>query len=190
MNHETVDLDDPMGRKQWAAMLGAVCSPSFPADAVEALTDMLPLLMGWGDQYFTARTIREIGMMKRRQSCPSLDEINRVFGEQMRGSLPVAVRMGTDTFPALPAPQTREPTEAEVAHVAARVAEAKAFLAIPDASMRLEEKVRPLHLTKLQLALTERSRGVPAAQMRPDLRAALEQHGAQSSDDFGLPVPE
>jgi hypothetical protein len=69
-----------MNRREWATALGAVCSPSFPADGAEALVDMLPLLGDFPDRAFNQETINLIGRMRRRQSIPALDEVSAGLG--------------------------------------------------------------------------------------------------------------
>lgn len=173
MNH-----DAQIDRRQWASMLGSVCSPSFPADAVEAITDMLPLLAEWGPEFFTVRTVQEIGTAKRRQSCPSLDEITAAFAKQRLNAIPTAVRMGASHLPALPAPATREPTQSEADYVAARVAEAKAILAEAGAKCdiatgRGAESVKARHLSPAHLeAVRANNPSVQAARRAQDARAA------------------
>ena len=77
-----------MTRREWAAVLGSVCSPSFPAEAVEALVDMLALLTDFPDAAFNAETVNAIGRSKRRQAIPSLDEVSRILGDWCRDHLP------------------------------------------------------------------------------------------------------
>lgn len=160
-----------MTRRQWATMLGSVCSPSFPQEGVEALVDMLPLLAKFDDSFFTVETIDLVGSTKHRQSIPSLAEITAVFAKMRSDRLPVQVRMGASpSVPQLEAPSFK-PTEAECARVDEQVAALKQeFARLPDGK---EIKIEPKYLTKLQLALS-----VDAATLasRPDYRDALEMH--------------
>jgi hypothetical protein len=158
--------DAPMNRRQWAMMLGSVCSPSFPADAIAAIVDMLPMLAKWGPEFFTQRTVEDIATAERRQACPGLGDITAVFAQRRREALPVTLRMGASISPALPAPEAREATPEEIAHVTERVAQAKAILAEAGArraaaSGRGEAKINPRHLTGDHLAQARRAAGIP-----------------------------
>ena len=140
----------PIPRRQWAAMLGSVCSPSFPADAIEALTEMLFMLASWPDDFFTLQTVHDIATAKRRQSCPALDEITAVFSKIRLERLPENVRMGY--VPAIPAPEA--PREAPE-HRAAAVQRAQAVIAElkSKAEMKIADQARidPKYLTPQQL---------------------------------------
>jgi hypothetical protein len=85
-----------MTRREWAVSLGTVCSPSFPADAVEAIVDMLPLLTDFSDAAFCADTVNLIGRMRRRQAIPALDEISAMLGVWQKERLPPAQRHGAN----------------------------------------------------------------------------------------------
>ena len=61
-------------KQKWAILLGGMVSPSFPGDAIEAITDMLPLF-DFPDEAFCTESAKAVARAKRRQPCPSFDEI-------------------------------------------------------------------------------------------------------------------
>lgn len=68
------------------------------------------------------------------------------------------------------------PTEYEIQRITGIVDDMKAKAAPGPAT---KSKVRPAYVSKLDLALAEQRRGVPMERMRPDWRAALQQHLAE-----------
>jgi hypothetical protein len=160
-----------MTRREWATMLGTVCSPSFPADAVEAMVDMLPLLKDFPDRAFNADTVNLIGRMRRRQSCPALDEVSAGLSTWCRETLPPGQRLGAnpDTVRIGHEPPKPDPKEK------ARVGEGLVLLAAEikrEISNNLPESApKAHHLSKLQLA---RSASAKVLALRPDLREVLE----------------
>lgn len=171
---DRTNLNAPMDRRAWAGTLGAICSPSFPADAIEALVDMLPLLSDWSDEYFTIRTVKAVAGSKRRQSTPSYDEICAVFSAHRLNLMSPAQRLGYEPPRWIghePVSDTPEAREAALARGREAVAalKAEAQQRMPDAG-----QIAPLYLDKLTLA-----RSCPPAvlAMRPDLQAALAMAG-------------
>jgi hypothetical protein len=160
-----------MTRREWAAMLGSVCSPSFPSDGVEALVDMLPLLQKYDDSFFTGETIELVGSAKRRQSIPSLDEITAVFAKLRHDRLPIQARMGgsvsmrqiVQQF----VPDSDEVRAATLAKAEALIAELRGDAPIKPGP----SNIKPAYFTKLQMAL---SASPSVLALRPDLRAALD----------------
>ena len=163
-----------MNRREWAIMLGSICSPAFPKEAVEALVDMLPLLAEWPDDYFTAETMKDVALAKRRQSTPAYDEIVGVFAALRRDNLPVHIRMGgSSKMPAI-VEQFVPATEAEKQRVAQLLAEESVRLnASAAAKMAPEQRVKPNYLYGVTLAKMRQSAGIP---LSPDLQAALNSH--------------
>jgi hypothetical protein len=141
-----------MTRREWATTLGTVCSPSFPADAVEAMVDMLPLLKDFPDRAFNSDTINLIGRMRRRQSCPALDEVSAGLSTWCREHLPPDQRMGANPQTARIAHQPTPPDPGEKA----RIGEALALLAenMRQAAYAKSQRpeVKPAYLTGDALA--------------------------------------
>jgi hypothetical protein len=166
-----------MTRREWATMLGMVCSPSFPAEGVEALVDMLPLLQKYDDSFFTAQTVELVGSAKRRQSIPSLDEITAIFAKLRNDRLPIQQRMGgavsvaqiTRQF----VPDSDDVKAATLAKAEALIADLSADA---PAARTAKPEIEPRYFTKLQLALAA---APEVLAIRPDLRAALEEHRRQ-----------
>lgn len=149
-----------MTRREWAIMLGTVCSPSFPADAVEAMVDMLPLLKDFPDRAFNADTINLIGRMRRRQSCPALDEVSAGLSTWCREKLPPDQRMGANPTTAR---ITQEPAPFDP-DAKARIGEALELLAqeFREKSAAKAEKpqVKPAYLTGEHLAAVRATYGI------------------------------
>lgn len=77
-----------MTRREWCAALAKLVSPAFPVEAQQALIDMLPALRHLPDALFTAETLGDVAMAKRRQTVPAFDEIVRALNEYRRTFLP------------------------------------------------------------------------------------------------------
>jgi hypothetical protein len=168
-----------MDPRKWCTTLGGLCSPSFPADAIEALVDMIPLVEArYGLEAFNILTLADIAAMKRRQSCPSFDEICTVMTAAFKERLPASVRMGASPFPALPIPDLRPPSQEACDHIDAQVAAFKADMAAQQRAKAPEvHKVTPKYLSGLALALARENAGIP---LSPVLRAALTEHRSEA----------
>lgn len=164
-----------MNRREWAIALGSICSPSWPTDAIEALVDMLPLLVDWPDEAFSETTLREVASRKRRQACPAFDEIIAAFREMQERyviphRMPASIRLaGAMPVRQLVVPATSLPTPDEIAHVEAEVQAMKSKTAV-----RPPISCQPKYVSKIDLARAQIARGMPAAELRPDLKVAFE----------------
>lgn len=161
-----------MTRREWATTLASICSPSWPEQAIEALVDMLPLLAEWPDQCFTLSTMKDIAGSKRRQAIPSYDEICTIFRQIWRDDMHPVIRGGGSLTIAQIVEEKRPPTQAERDHVTAVT---QSFIAEHGGKRQKAEAVKPLHLTKLQLAM---SAPPEVLKTRPDLRQALADYEA------------
>lgn len=90
-------------KAKWAVMLGNCVSPSFAADAIEAISDMLPLL-DFPEAAFTEESLKAVARHKRRQAIPSFDEIETALSAWWKENKPRQLLLGIDDAPALPEP--------------------------------------------------------------------------------------
>ena len=148
--------DDPNRARHAVAAIAEACG-EFPAEC------------------FTAATLKTV--LQRCEFFPTgakLFEILDPVNCQVKAKVAEIRRIANYIAPP---PEVPVATPEERAEVAQKM---QAFAAEMAAKMVEIEgdkmKITPIHVSKLNLALAEHARGVPINRMRPDLRAALEQH--------------
>ena len=134
-------MTDDKHRRQWMAMLAKMSCPMDAANATKALCDMLPMMTGLEEAYFSAQSLAFIaGRCKR---VPTFGELKFHFGAWWQESLPANARNQSD-YPRLEAPAPRRaPTEGEKAVAAELVRNLKAEMQSRASHRVIDEAERP-----------------------------------------------
>jgi hypothetical protein len=158
-----------MTRREWCGSLAKLVSPAFPNEAAAALIDMLPALQYLPNELFTAATLTEVAMVKRKQSVPAFDELIGALNHYRKHYIPdPTLRLA---LPACEPEQRKGPCPEEVAAVTEiltcwrrEMAEKRVAAAEAEAQTAERER-RPLRDVTAkgeQLAAMRRARGIAA----------------------------
>ena len=99
---------NPKVLRDWFGIVAGYVSPSFPADAMEALLRLEPALRNYPTAAFTAASAEAVATTKRFGPVPDLGTVITALREYLRDFGPAAPRLQTQ-----PEPDWQPPTEAE-----------------------------------------------------------------------------